>query len=154
MADAVTIKTLGLDQLLKALKAKPPVARVGILGDKNARNDKTTNAAVGAAHEYGTVHLPQRSFLRVPLTDNLGKAIEDSGQLNKEVMAEVLKVGSVVPWLKKVAVLAEGIVQGAFDSRGYGKWQGYKNQNYENNTGLMLVDTQQLRRSITSEVKE
>jgi hypothetical protein len=152
--DTVTLNVKGLDQILKALKSNPPVARVGILGSTNSRSSKgSSNATIGAAHEFGTTTIPQRSFLRVPLTENLSKQIESSGALDKNVLADVIKSGTVVPWLKKITVLAEKIVLGAFDSQGYGKWPSWKNPSYSNNTGMVLVDTQQLRNSITSEVK-
>ena len=155
--ETVTLKVKGLDQLLKALKAKPPVARVGILGDKGLRtNEKSfqTNAEIGAAHEFGTSTLPVRSFLRVPISENLQKQMQQSGALDKSTLSEVVKQGSVLPWVKKIAILAEGIVIDAFASGGFGKWPAWKDPNYTNNTGQLLVDTKQLRDSITSEVKE
>lgn len=161
MSDAYTINTKGLDQILKALKGKMPQARVGILGGKAVRNaqggNKTpSNAEVGAVHEYGAPArgIPARSFLREPISDNLDKEIEKSGALDKEVLKQVIKDGSTLPWMKKIAVLAEGIVAEAFDSGGFGKWKQWKNPNYTNNAGQLLVDTKQLRDSITSEVKE
>jgi phage gpG-like protein len=160
--DADTIKVEGLDKMLKALRQKPPIARIGILGDKTTRKAKPgekrvpTNAEIGAAHEYGSPSkgLPQRSFLRVPIGDRLQKEMEKAGALSKAEFREVMKQGSVVPWLKKIAALAEGIVRGAFDSKGYGLWPSWKDPNYTNNANQVLVDTTQLRDSITSEVKE
>ena len=155
--DTVTINVKGLDQLLKALKAGPPIARVGILGDKTVRSGGgsfQTNAEIGAAHEFGTSKMPARSFLRVPISQNLQKEMESSGALDKKTLNEVVKQGSVLPWVKKIAILAEGIVADAFDTAGFGKWPGWKNPNYTNNSGQLLVDTKQLRDSITSEVKE
>jgi phage gpG-like protein len=158
--EAFALKITGLDQLVKALKVKPPVARVGILGDKTVREpaegeEKTlTNAEVGAAHEFGTPTIPKRSFLIEPIRDNLEKEMLKSGALDKKVLAEVVKQGSVIPWVKKVAALAEGIVLDAFDTSGFGKWKAWKNPNYKNNAGQILVDTKQLRDSISSEVRE
>jgi hypothetical protein len=161
MSEDVTLETKGLDKLLKALKmTQPPVARVGILGgSKNVRagNDgNSSNATIGAAHEFGAPAqgIPERSFLRVPIAEHLQKEMESSGALDKEVMADVIKDGTIVPWLKKVAVLAEGIVADAFATAGFGKWPAWKNTGYTNNAGQVLVDTGQLRNSITSEVKE
>lgn len=158
----VTLNIKGLQQLAKALKKKPPTVRVGILAGKSARKSsgsgkKTpTNAEVGAVHEYGSPArgLPQRSFLRVPISDRLQKEMDQSGAFKEQTMKDVLKEGSVVPWMRKVAVLAEGIVAGAFASGGYGKWAPWKTKNYSNNAGQLLVDTKQLRESVTSEVKE
>jgi phage gpG-like protein len=160
MSDTVTLNIKGLDQLVKALKQKPPVARVGILGDKGLRTAKEgeknfqTNAEIGAAHEFGTSTIERRSFLRVPISDNLEKEMENSGALDKQTLDAVIKQGSVIPWVKKIAVLAEGIVAKAFATGGFGEWPAWKNPGYMNNTGQLLIDTKQLRDSITSEVKE
>lgn len=155
-----TVELAGLDKLLKALKAKPPVARIGILGDKAARKEETSkkgasNAEIGAVHEYGSIGkgIPQRSFLRVPLADHLEKEMEESGALSDEESKQVIKQGSVIPWLKKIAVLAEGVVRKGFDTGGFGKWAPHS-KGYQNNTGMVLVDTTQLRDSIVSEVKD
>lgn len=151
--DTIDIQTKGLDQLLKALKVKPPVGRIGILGDKDARSSGGSNASIGMMHEYGISPMPQRSFLRQPLNDNLDKAIESEGAIDEDVLKEVIKNGSVIPWLQKIMIIAEKIVLGAFDSNGYGKWQAWKTPGYTNNTGMILVDSQQLRNSITTDVK-
>ena len=152
-----------LEKLSKALKRKPPVCKVGILANKNIRKPEEGkkpkknppgNAEIGAAHEYGAPKrgLPQRSFLRVPLIDRLDKTIEQSGLGGEEAMKEVLKAGSLKPWLETVANLAEGIVTGAFASNGYGKWKAWKG-NYTSSTGQILVETTQLKGSISHEIK-
>lgn len=154
--DDVTLEVHGLDQILKALKGQKPTCRIGVLGGKSSREGGgPTNAEIGAAHEYGAPSrgLPVRSFLRVPISDRLQKDLEKSGALTEAEFKEVVRTGSVLPWLKKVAVLAEGIVRGAFDTGGYGAWKAWKDPNYTNNAGQILVDTTQLRDSITSEVR-
>ncbi len=164
--------TTGLDKIIKALKDSLPRARVGILGASairgnqaakpgkslNAANarpkkiDFTTNAAIGAIHEFGGKNMPQRSFLRVPIAEHLQKKMENAGAFSKEELKEVVKSGSVLPWVKKIAVLAEGIVAEAFATGGYGKWPAHA-PGYTNAGNRLLVDTGQLRDSITSEVK-
>lgn len=156
MAENETIQIRGLDQLLKALSAKPPKARVGILGGSGVRKEGkgSSNAEIGAAHEYGTSKLPQRSFLRIPIQENLEKEMEKSNLFSPDVFKEVIKEGSVLPWMEKVAICAEACVEDAFATGGGGKWPSWKTPGYENNTGQILVDTTQLRDSITSEVKK
>lgn len=153
-----TFNIKGLDSLLKALKQKPVVAKVGVLGSKvSRRNDGSgqsnpqTNADIGARHEFG-IGVPQRSFLRVPISENLEKYMENTGTLDKETLKDVIKSGSVLSWVKTVAALATVIVGDAFNSGGFGKWPPWA-PGYENNTGDILVDTQQLRDSITWEIK-
>jgi phage gpG-like protein len=150
-----TIEIKGLQQLCKALKARPPVARLGILGDKNKRKKGIPgNAEIGAAHEFGSEKrgLPQRSFLRVPLIDKLQGEMEKTGALEDLVIKEVIRSGSMVSWLKKIAVLGEKIVQDAFATGGFGKWKPSDMTRKKNHQ--TLVETQQLRDSIVSEVKE
>lgn len=150
---AYTVNLRGLDKLLKALGTKPPKARIGILGNSAARSDGgPSNAQVGAWHEFGTSKLPVRSFLRVPITENLQKEMEKSGAFDKDALANVLATGSILPWLKKVMIMAEGIVADAFDSGGFGKWKPSDMTRKKNHQ--TLVETQQLRNAITSEVKE
>lgn len=152
--DTVYLNTKNLDGLIKALKENMSRARVGILGAKTNRKDPgATNAGIGAIHEFGSSKMPMRSFLRVPIADNLQKRLEDTGALDKDVLNDVVKQGTVVPWLKKIAVLAEGIVAEAFASRGFGKWPAWRTPGYKNRDNRILVDTGQLRDSITSEVK-
>lgn len=165
MSETITLETKGLDTLLKMLKkSKPPVARVGVLGNSPSREKKQgstekrtlTNAEVGAVHEFGSParNIPQRSFLRVPISENLEKYMENSGAFDNETMMKVFQESTIVPWIKKVAILAEAIVSDAFDSAGFGKWAAWKTPGYKNQANQILVDTQQLRNSITHEVKE
>lgn len=157
-----TVNVEGLNSLLKALKGPPPQARVGILGGKDARKaaqgEKAVpgNAEIGAAHEYGSPSkgIPQRSFLRVPISDHLQKKMDGSGLFTEDTTKQVINSKSVVPWLKTVAILAEDIVKEAFQTKGFGKWAPWKIPGYTSKTGDILVDTTQLRDSIVSEVKE
>lgn len=154
MADDV-IDMNGLDKILKALKGKPPVIRVGIFGSHNARNDKSglSNSDIGAEHEFGSSKMPRRSFLRVPLSDNLDKKIASSGLITEDSLKQVLKIGSIIPWCKTIAQIAESVVQDAFNSNGNGQWAPWKN-GYTSLTGNILKNTQQLAESISSEVVE
>lgn len=151
------MNTKGLDQLIKALKNDVSRVRVGVLGSKSARMGggatSATNASIGAIHEFGTSHIPMRSFLRMPLSDFLQTYLDKAGAFNKAEIKDVIKQGSVIPWLQKVAIVAERIVSDAFATGGFGKWPGWKTPGYRNNDNRLLVDTRQLRDSISSEVK-
>lgn len=142
--NSVTLNTRGLDQLRKAFKENMPKIKVGILGSGR-------NATIGAAHEFGTSRLPIRSFLRVPLSENLDDEMEKSGAFDKDALARVVKEGSVKVYAEKIAAICLNIVQDAFATGGGGKWKKWK-PGYINNTGQILVDTQQLRNSISTEV--
>lgn len=149
----VELNTRGLDSLLKAMKGQEVTAKVGILGSDNVRSGKgsNSNAVVGAAHEFGTTTLPQRSFLRVPISENLGSALENANAFDKDTLDRVVKEGSMKGWVEKVAILAVSIVNGAFNSSGYGKWR--PSIMTRKKTKQTLVETGQLRDSITYEVK-
>lgn len=150
--DAIEYNDKGLKSLLKALKGDLPTAKVGILGNKNGRRDEGSNATIGAKHEFGSAGVVQRSFLRVPITDNMQEYLDKSGAFDKDALARVIKEGSIIEWVKKIGVIAETIVSDGFASGGFGKWAPWR-PGYQNNTGQILVDTAQLRDSITSEVK-
>lgn len=150
--ESIELKTTGLDQLIKAMKGKGVTAKVGILGSKNVRNGKgsNSNATIGAAHEFGTSTLPQRSFLRVPISENLPKKLESANAFDEDALKEVIKQGTFKNWVEKVAILAVGIVQEAFDTGGGGRWP-IPNMNRKK-TKQVLVESGQLRDSITYEV--
>lgn len=149
----VKLSTDGLDKLIKSLK-KPPQIRVGILGPsaRTGMKKEPSNATVGAWHEFGTDKLPVRSFLRMPISLLLDKELQSAGAFDKEAVAQIAKEGSFTPFCKKVAVICEGIVADAFDTGGFGIWPPSDMKNKHNHQ--TLVETQQLRNSITSEVKE
>jgi phage gpG-like protein len=147
-----TVDVSGLGKMQKLLKQKLPVARVGILSG-TARSDGPTNADVGAAHEFGTSRLPQRSFLRMPLELKLNEFLGKTTAFNDDVLKSVMRSGSLKLWVQKIATVAKNVVLGAFDTAGYGRWAAWK-PGYENNTGNVLVNTQQLRNSITEDVVE
>lgn len=146
-----TVELEGLAKMQKLLKGRLPTARVGILSSTARSGGGPTNAEVGAAHEFGTSRLPQRSFLRMPVELMLQKALEKSRAFDDDVMRRVVREGSVRLWMQKIAVVAKDVVLGAFATGGYGRWKAWS-KGYSNNTGNILVDTQQLRNSITEDV--
>ena len=152
MSDDVELDTKNLDKLVRALRKKAGSIRIGIFGGNAARsNGSVNNATIGAFHEFGTSKLPVRSFLRMPISEHMGPYLESSGALNESVLKEVVKQGTIDPWLQKIAILAETIVADAFDTGGFGKWTPSNMANKENQQ--TLVETQQLRNSITTEIK-
>ena len=162
-------KTDGLDRLAKALKDDLSRVRVGVLGSRTVRNESSpsspkgaprkpspaagepTNASIGAKHEFGEAGMPRRSFLRVPIEELLQAKLDSSGMFGKAEMQEVLAQGSFEPWLDKVGAIAVGIVTEGFETGGYGEWAPWKD-GYHSKGGQILVDTAQLKNSITFEV--
>lgn len=176
--DSTVFKTEGLDNLIKALDENKSRVRVGILGSTAQRSaemmvDEITgdsfgvghssvnNAEIGLKHEFGgpstlpngkTINLPQRSFLRVPLINHFQKYIEASGAFDRATLMSVLKKGTFNKWLRKIGIVGEQVVAEAFDSGGFGEWK-QSNMDYKQNHQT-LVESQQLRNSIISEVVE
>jgi hypothetical protein len=150
--ETVELNFKGIDQFIRALKEKLPTARVGILGDKDKRSDgSASNAEIGAKHEFGQDGMPVRSFLRIPIKENLQKYLEKTDAFNPDVLKKIISGGTVLPWVEKIALVAETIVSDAFDTGGFGQWQASRMAGKKNQQ--TLVETQQLRNSISSEVK-
>lgn len=150
--DDTELDLSGLEKLEKAIQ-NAPIVKVGILGDGSKRqNGGLTNASVGLVHEVGDGQMPQRSFLRVPISERLDKEIESAGIVNRVTLRQIIKTGSLVDFMRKVGVIAEGIVADAFATGGFGKWK--KSDMRYKKVHMTLVETQQLRNSITSEVEE
>lgn len=146
------LNTKVLDKILKGFK-KPPVAAVGVMGDHAHRKEgEETNASIGARHEFGTDKLPIRSFLRVPLTNKMSEFLEKSGAFDQESLDEIIRTGSLEAWVKKIGVVGEAVVLEAFNTGGFGEWK--PSDMTHKKVHQTLVETQQLRNSITSEVRE
>jgi phage gpG-like protein len=150
----IQINTKVLQDLIKSLK-KPPTAKIGILGSKNARSDGGSNASIGAVHEFGAGNVPQRSFLRIPLVENLQKHVESSGLLNEKAAQKIVEEKSLKPWVEKLAIIAKAVVLEGFDTGGFGKWAPLKESTLsKKKVKQILVETQQLRDSIEYRVDD
>lgn len=154
---AYDLDTKGLDQIIKAFK-KFPTIRVGILGDGSERvgtdGEKSglSNASVGLIHEAGSVNSPQRSFLRIPLATQFDKRLAAAGALDRAILRRMVRTGSALGLAKKLGVMAEGVVLEAFDTRGFGEWKP-SDMRFKK-VHQTLVETNQLRDSITHEIEE
>jgi phage gpG-like protein len=151
--ETVKLDTRGLDRLIKSLKGEIPEVQVGILGAKDKRTigAANSNAAIGAKHEYGGDGMPIRSFLRMPLKTRLSEYLEKAGAFDKVAFAQVVKEASLITWMKKIGVVAETVISDAFATGGFGKWKR-SNMKFKK-VKQTLVETQQLRGSISSRVK-
>ena len=166
----VKINTEAVESILQSLD-KRFVTRVGILGSKTMRKKTVTtkkglhkagkelapqtNAEIGLLHEKGslTKHIPRRSFLEMPLvlkSEGL-KAIKD-----KILRAFVKGDQTMARWRDahvELGHMAERIVQAAFETRGFGQWAPDSDRTVaKKHSDAPLIDTGQLRRSITSDV--
>lgn len=134
----------GLDKFVKGISTQM-VVRVGIMGNKaNRKETAATNAEVGFVHEFGTSKIPKRSFLRMPIfqyaEDILGM-VKKAGALKK------LAAGKSIQVLADLGIACESVVVKAFAASGWGSWPAKSDGEPSH-----LVDTGQLRRSISSVV--
>lgn len=149
-----------LNQLLRNMK-KHGYVKVGILNSsKNSRSDsELNNASIGAVHEFGLKNssgkeaIPERSFLRMPLQDDFDTALE--AKSDPKQLAEDL-VKNPKGLFEKIGNVALGVITEAFDQGGSSKTK-WKSLNPEyaktKKVNQILVETQQLRESITYEVE-
>lgn len=143
----------GLNDLRRAVGGSL-MTRVGVLGSKDNRNGDGPmgNAEIGLIHEFGseTAGLPPRSFLRMPLETHREELLK--GMSNGAVKT-AMETGQYRKVFAILGVVAEGIVQKAFSSGGFGKWQKLKPSTIDaKGSAAVLIDTGQLRRAITSDV--
>lgn len=142
-------------KIIKQFQEGLPSIKVGIMGEKVSRTggtgkERPNNAMIGLFHEFGTKNkdgsqrMPMRSWLRAPLMDNMGKAInnlKEQKKLDIKLLAH------------QIGASALGIIQEGFTNNGYGEWEPTKTgKGIKPKTGNILVDTQQFRDSITFRV--
>lgn len=144
----------GLEKLMKQIGGDW-VARVGILegkaGAKHAGTN-TTNGEIGVVHEMGSItnNIPSRSFLRLPVETKQKEIIKSMGGKTVQSAIENNQIKTVYSLL---GVIAESFVKQAFASGGYGQWPALKPATIaRKGSSAPLIDTGQLRRSITSDV--
>lgn len=141
-----------LGKIIGKMKSSKQVLKEGVKAGKFG----ATNAVIGAAHEFGSLKngLPRRSFLRDPLIDQLQGELEKKGAFSEAEQKEIITAKSLLPWAKKVCIVAETIVRGAFDTNGYGRWPALKEATLARKTTKQtLVETTQLRDSIVTDAR-
>lgn len=157
--NTVTLNTKGLQSFKRQLNmAEKSVVEVGIFEDHAARSEGPhdvsglNNVEIGEKHEFGSIleGIPERSFLRVPLTTELPSIIKgESDQLEKSFVESGAK--SV---LEQIGFMGEAAVQEAFDTAGFGTWPPNSPMTIEmKGSNKPLIDTSQLRKSISSRVR-
>lgn len=143
-------------QLSNMEKAKTLSVKVGLPAGESATSKAYTDDGatpaptvlqVGVWHEYGTEHVPMRSFLRGPLnakSADMDKVLQTQFNLVLEKGMDVEKA------LGRVGLAARNISVGAFRTRGYGVWADIDQatKDAKGSSGI-LIDTGLLRSSIT-----
>lgn len=158
MADKrIKVDLKGLEKLVKALGDQYSI-KVGIMGSKSQRTNGSsgkTNAEIGFLNEFGSAekHIPARSFLGMPLRTRLVEYLLKKKAFSQEEIDKAVEEGNLFELAKKVGIVAEELIQDAFGSRGFGEWA--TNSPYtvqQKGSDSPLIDTGQLRRSISSKV--
>lgn len=151
---------LNLFNRIKRLLTKDnlPRVKVGILATTNARaKDTLTNAQIGFTNEFGKMtgypKIPARSFIRVPLNLHFNEKLQTKKSLTGKELEKALQTGQVEQFAAKVGMVAEEVIQEAFETRGDGQWAPNAPRTIaEKGSDSPLIDTGQLRRAITSKV--
>jgi hypothetical protein len=130
-------------------------------GHRKAKKDSDlTNADIGAKHEFGVQNekerLQMRSFLRMPLLRSSKELFERKQKLVLRIKGAIENGTSIDDaWLKAfqdLGIIAQQIVQGSFEQGGPG-WPALSKTTIERKkSDKILIDTAQLRRSISSRV--
>ncbi len=158
-------------------KAASKRVHIGVLGGSDARSGDESkgyvpgNAEIGAIHEFGVtggaspfkqpgisktpiknknINIPERSWLRMPLITRLPEAIAAQG---RAAWRKAILERGVVFALKNLGVVAEGLIQDAFASGGFGTWAKLKPYTIrKKGSAAILIDSAELRQSVTSRV--
>ena len=166
----VNIDLKGLQELQKNM-AERYYTKVGILAGKASQlhaGGNQTMVEIGLQHEFGVMKsrsfvykgekvtvkgVPARSFLRMPL-DLKGKEVVKNFVADKEKIKKIIITEGMKPLSDKLGILAEGVIQEAFETAGFGQWERNINKHYIALKGSdqPLIDTGALRRSITYKV--
>jgi len=146
----------GLERIRKNLEESKLMAKLGIFGDKNKRDDNTgrTNADIGADHEFGVPsrNLARRSIFLDPLTIKGKELTKKVGQIIDRYIDEENGIETI---LELVGIYGESIVQEAFETGGFGAWQPIKEATANRKgSSQILIHKSELRRSITSKVEK
>lgn len=134
--------------------------RLGILGDEamivhgdsGETNDPKTNSEIGFKHEFGvkSEKIPKRSFLREPIQEKF----EKEAMRKKKVLKKAFETLDIKVVFKKIGIIGEGIIQEAFGTRGFGKWEPNSPATIAlKGSDSPLIDSSQLRKSIASDVR-
>lgn len=155
------VNTKALDTIDQAFKTKYST-KVGVLGGAGLHPEgKLTMAEIALKNEFGEISAssgrkktPARSFLRFPI-EFKSKAIAQDLLKLKDKIEQNLINGDFKYFFTMMGISAEGKIQEAFESRGFGQWKA--NAPYtikKKGSDSPLIDTGELRKSVSSEVKE
>lgn len=131
-------------------------AQVGLFPENAGRSaDKgriDNNPSLGFVHEFGHVEkkIPERSFLRMPLTLHLGDAIRFRDAAD---WITALRKGGAKRVLAFLGALGEDVVQESFSTRGWGVWPSLSLTTINRKgSSAILIESSQMRKAVSSRV--
>lgn len=140
-----------------------PKVKVGIIGGKAqvkraaGKGEFLTNAQIGFIQEFGrlqgTPKIPARSFLITPLRLYLDEFVKANKKITKEAFEKAVRSGNADKFAKRIGLIAEQVIQVGFETQGFGNWAPNAPATVaRKGSDSPLIDTGELRRSISSEV--
>lgn len=130
---------------------------VGILGSETDSESGLTIAGIGAVHEFGTDRagrgnktvIPKRSFIKMPID----KKQADIKSAAEKRLQQHLEKGNVKGVFEDIGLAAEGVIQEAFSTGGFGTWAPNAESTVQKKgSASPLIDEGVLRKAITSKV--
>lgn len=164
MADLIKFDISGLLKFTRLLEKGLPSVKVGITGNKATVVRKEpgskkgiTNAEIGFIQEFGRMtgknKIPPRSFIVMPLRTRLNPYLKRKLKMTQKAFDKAVKSGKAEELAAKVGLIAETVIQDAFATSGWGKWEANRPSTVKRKgSDKPLIDTGELRRSISSEV--
>lgn len=149
----VTVDLSGLQELIRELGSEY-VTKVGILGSDAGKTyedgEGMTVSEVGLYNEFGTDRIPARSFLRMPIEQRQRYILE---KLSTPSIRAMIEKGDIKGVYARLGFEAQNVIQGAFSTSGFGQWPPNAPSTVAaKGSSKPLIDTAQLRKSITSKV--
>ena len=150
----IKIDLSGLQQLDKFLSNQKQ-ALLGIFQSEDARDDKESNVAIAAKHEFGSFseNIPQRSWLRMPVKV---KAKDIAGNAAIAIKNNLTNPKGADIVAKSIGAAGLGVIQEAFDTKGFGQWKPNSPATIAAKGGknTPLIDKAEFRQSITFSVEK
>jgi len=130
--------------------------KVGIVstGDKERNDASITNATLMMIAEFGSYsrNIPPRSTIRLPL--EVGKP-EFQKFCDSKRFAMLFEAGDFKKIFTIFGFIGENMIQRAFDTSGFGQWPANAPATIKaKGSSKPEIDTAQLRRAVSSEVKQ
>ena len=151
---SIKIDLSGLQQLDKFLSNQKQ-ALLGIFQSEDARDDKESNVAIAAKHEFGSFseNIPQRSWLRMPVKV---KANDIAGNAAIAIKNNLTNPKGTDIVAKSIGAAGLGVIQEAFDTKGFGQWKPNAPATViaKGGKNTPLIDKAELRQAITFSVSE